>query len=549
MAEAMSCNQDLFTCPICLDLLKAPVTIPCGHSYCMGCIKGCWHQEEPKGVYSCPQCRQAFNPRPVLNKNHVFAELVEQIRRTRIQTVASAPVEFAGVGDVHCDVCTGRKLKAVKSCLDCLLCYCENHYKSHNELNPGRKHMMVDATVQLQERICSRHEKPLEVFCRREQTCVCLFCLMDAHKGHDTVSASVGRKEKQTHLGETQKKIQQRILEREKKLQKLRKAVESLKSSAQTVVEDNERIFTEMIHSIETRRSEVKELIRDQEKAEVSWAEGLMKQLEQEIVNLKRRDAELEQLSHTEDHIHFLKTFQSVSNTPETTDVSIIYVNQIPSFETVKKSVTLLKGRLEDFCKEEVIKISATVSKVQTLSPAEPATREEFLQYSCHFTLDPNTAHINLQLSEGNRKVEGRANFQSYPDHPERFDTERQVLCREGVSGRCYWEVEWSGELNIAVSYESINRKRGFSGNAFGCNYQSWRLRLSYCSSSFWHSSQSTELFLVPCSRIGVYVDHRAGTLAFYSISDTMTLLHRIQTTFTHTLYPGFSLNNDCQHL
>ncbi|XP_041958266.1 tripartite motif-containing protein 16-like isoform X3 [Alosa sapidissima] len=544
MAEASPSNQDLFTCPICLDLLKDPVTVNCGHSYCMGCIKDCWNQEDQKGVYSCPQCRQTFTPRPVLNRNNIFAELVEQFRKSEIQPIAPASVVWAGAGDVECDVCTGRKLKAVKSCLDCLLSYCETHYKAHNELNPGRKHKMVDATGQLQERVCTQHEKPLEVFCRTDQTCVCLFCVMDEHKGHDTVSASAGRKEKQTHLGETQRRFQQRILEREKELQELRKAVETLKSSAQTAVEDSESIFTEMIRSIERRRSEVTELIRAQEKAEVSRAEEHLKQLEQEIAELKRRDAELEKLSHAEDHIHFLKTFQSVSNTPETKDVSSTCVNQSLSFEAVKKSVSSLKGQLEDFCKEELVKISAAVAKVQAMLPSEPTTREKFLQYSCHFTLDPNTAHRDLHLSEGNRSVERTQELQSYPDHPERFDRYPQLLCREGVSGHCYWEVEWSGNdgVNIAVSYKSISRKGWSTVSWFGGNDQSWSLILHSPSCSFYHNNKDTELPLVASSRIGVYVDHRAGTLAFYSISDTMTLLHRVQTTFTHTLYPGLYL-------
>ncbi|XP_076127544.1 tripartite motif-containing protein 16-like isoform X2 [Alosa pseudoharengus] len=402
---------------------------------------------------------------------------------------------------------------------------------------------MVDAIGQLQERVCTQHEKPLEVFCRTDQTCVCLFCVMDEHKGHDNVSASAGRKEKQTHLGETQRRFQQRILEREKEMQELRKAVETLKSSAQTAVEDSESIFTEMIRSIERRRSEVTELIKAQEKAEVSRAEEHLKQLEQEIAELKRRDAELEQLSHTEDHIHFLKTFQSVSNTPETKHVSSTCVNQSLSFEAVKKSVSSLKGQLEDFCKEELVKISAAVTKVQAILPSEPTTREEFLQYSCHFTLDPNTANGNLHLSEGNRRVERRDELQSYPDHPERFDEYSQVLCREGVSGRCYWEVEWSGkDVFIAVSYKSISRKVRGAVSWFGGNDQSWSLVLR-SSCSFWHNNKPTKLPLVASSRIGVYVDHRAGTLAFYSISDTMTLLHRIQTTFTHTLYPGFYID------
>ncbi|XP_062398855.1 tripartite motif-containing protein 16-like [Sardina pilchardus] len=543
MAESMTSNQDLFMCPICLDILRDPVTIPCGHNYCMDCIKGCLDQEDQKGVYSCPQCRHTFTTRPVLYKNNVFAELVEQYRKTRSQAVVPAPVvSVAGPGEVECDICTGRKLRAVKSCLDCLLSYCETHYKAHNDLNPGRKHKVVDATGQLQERICTQHEKPLEIFCRTDQTCVCFLCMVDDHKGHDTVSASAGRKEKQTHLGGTQRKFQQRIQEREKALQELRKAVETLKSSAQTAVEDSDRIFTEMIRSIERRHSEVKELIRAKEKTEVSRAEGLLKQLEQEIAELKRRDAELEQLSHTEDHIHYLKTYKSVSDLPESKDFKS---NQALSFEAVNESVSTLKGQLEDFYKDEFIKISSAVNEVQVILPSEPTTRGEFLQYSCHFTLDPNTVHRYLQLSEGNRRVEKGNILQSYPDHPERFNTLYEVLCREGVSARCYWEIERSGEwVNIAVSYKSISRKGHSAEHGFGGNDQSWRLRLTSSSSSFWHNNEETKLPLVSSSRIGVYVDHRAGTLAFYGVSDTMTLLHRVQTTFTHTLYPGFWLDH-----
>ncbi|XP_042564069.1 tripartite motif-containing protein 16-like [Clupea harengus] len=510
------------------DAAKKLLTVPLSNDTC--------------ALWERLHCRQTFTPRPVLNKNSIVAELVEQIKKTRIQAAAPVPCT-AGPGDVEGDVCTGTKIKAVKSCLECLVSYCETHYKVHNDIHPGRKHKVVDATGQLQERICTQHEKPLEIFCRTDQSCVCWLCLVDEHKGHDTVSASAGRKEKQTHLGETQSKIQQRIQEREKELQDLRKAVETLKSSAQTAVEDSDRIFTEMIRSIERRCSEVKELIRDQEKAEVSRAEGLLKRLEQEIAELKRRDAELEQLSHTEDDIHFLKTFQSVSEAPESKDLSCISVNQGLSFEAVKKSVSSLKTQLENFCKEEVMKISASVTEVQAMLPPEPTTREDFLQYSCHFTLDPNTAHRNLHLSEGNRRVKMRYEVQSYPDHPERFDYHHQVLCREGVSGRCYWEVEWSGEwgVYISVSYKSISRRGGIECR-FGYNDQSWSLFLYSSSSSFSQNNKHTKLPLVASSRIGVYVDHRAGTLAFYSISDTMTLLHRVQTTFTHTLHPGFTV-------
>ncbi|XP_042560249.1 E3 ubiquitin/ISG15 ligase TRIM25-like [Clupea harengus] len=228
MAESSTQRQEPFTCSVCLDLMKDPVTVPCGHTYCLGCIKGCWDQEDGKGIYSCPQCRQTFRPRPVLSKNILIAEMVEEFRKTRIQTDVPAHC-YAGPGDVECDVCTGRKLKAVKSCLDCLLSYCETHFKAHNDVNPGRKHPVIDAMGQLQDRICSHHKKVFEIFCQTDQSCICYLCTMDEHKGHDTVSAAAERTHKQRQLGQTQRRFQQRIHEREKELQELRKAVETLK--------------------------------------------------------------------------------------------------------------------------------------------------------------------------------------------------------------------------------------------------------------------------------------------------------------------------------
>src|SRR4029434_10604626 len=126
-------EEDSFMCPVCLDLLKDPVTIPCGHHFCMRCIEGCWDQEDQRGVYSCSLCKHTFTPRPTLYKNTLVAEMVETFRKTRIQAFPITPSDD-GPGHVECDVCTGRKLKAVKSCLDCLLSYCETHLKVHNDI-------------------------------------------------------------------------------------------------------------------------------------------------------------------------------------------------------------------------------------------------------------------------------------------------------------------------------------------------------------------------------------------------------------------------------
>ncbi|KAB5517101.1 hypothetical protein PHYPO_G00185550 [Pangasianodon hypophthalmus] len=271
MAEAsISVDQDQFICPVCLDLLKDPVTISCGHSFCKVCINDCWDQEDQSGVYSCPQCRDTFTPRPVLRRNNMLAEVVEKLKKETEVQAASPAHCYAGPGDVECDFCNRRKRKAVKSCLMCLASVCETHLKSHLEIPALKKHKLVEASGNLQEKICSEHDKVLEIYCRTDQSFICYLCMTDEHKSHDTVSVKAYRTEKQSELKEEQMKSQQRIQEKQKKVQELKQAVNTIKLSAQTAVEDSERIFTELISSMEKKRSEVTELIRAQEKTEIS---------------------------------------------------------------------------------------------------------------------------------------------------------------------------------------------------------------------------------------------------------------------------------------
>ncbi|ROL52308.1 NACHT, LRR and PYD domains-containing protein 12 [Anabarilius grahami] len=162
---------------------------------------------------------------------------------------------------------------------------------------------------------------------------------------------------------------------------------------------------------------------------------------------------------------------------------------------------------------------------------------------ACDLTLDPNTANTRLILSEKNRKITCVFQHQPYPDHPERFDEVPQVLCGESLTGRCYWEAEWSRGAEISVTYKGISRKGG-SDCWFGYNDKSWSLECSNNSFSVRHNKNSTDIPVISSSskRVGVYVDVSAGTLSFYSVSDTHTLthLHTFNTTFTEPLYAGF---------
>ncbi|CAL8390617.1 unnamed protein product [Arctogadus glacialis] len=170
-------------------------------------------------------------------------------------------------------------------------------------------------------------------------------------------------------------------------------------------------------------------------------------------------------------------------------------------------------------------------------------------RYACELTLDPNTAHGRLSLSEDNRKVTGVGEDQSYPDHPERFGSYRQVLCREGLTGRCYWEVEKEGGVGVGVAYRGITRKGERDDSKLGANNQSWCLGCYDDSYYAWHNNTYESIRLPPpgSDRVGVYLDRPAGTLSFYRVSpggggssDTLTHIHTFQSTFTQDLYPGF---------
>ncbi|XP_019203382.1 tripartite motif-containing protein 16-like [Oreochromis niloticus] len=531
-------QQEKFCCSICLDLLKNPVTIPCGHNYCMNCIKTHWDEEDQKENCRCPQCRHPFTPRPALVKNTMLAELVEELKKTGLQ---AAPADhcYAGPEDVACDVCIGKQMKAFKSCLFCLASYCEKHLQPHYDVVALKKHKLVEPSKKLQENICSRHDEVMKMFCRTDQQSICYLCSVDEHKGHDTVSAAAERTERQRELEVSRQNIQQRIQDREKDVKLLQQEVEAINQSADQTVEHSEKIFTELIHLIQKRSSDVKQQIRSQQETEVSRVKELEEKLEQEITELKRKDAELKQLSHTEDHMQFLHNYPSLSALSESTDSSSINIRPLSYFEDVTAAVSEVRDKLQDILREEWTNISLTVTEVEP----EPKTRDEFLKYSCEITLDPNTANTKLLLSEENRKVTAMNEQQSYYHHPDRFTYWCQVLSRESLTGRCYWEVEWKGTgVHVAAAYKDISRTGWGNECKFGRNEKSWAFNCYKSNYTFWYNNTQTPVSGPQSSRVGVYLDHRAGILSFYSVSETMTLLHTVQTTFTQPLYAGLWL-------
>ncbi|KAK0149145.1 Tripartite motif-containing protein 16 [Merluccius polli] len=528
MASAItSWSEDNFSCSICLDVFNSPVTTPCGHNFCRTCITTFWDDQVQ---CKCPVCNKLFHARPDLQVNTFISEMVDQFRRS-VRVKEQPCVE---PGEVPCDVCTGTQLKAVKSCLVCFTSYCHTHLEQHETVTRMKKHQLVEPMDRLEDRMCKKHNRLLELFCQTDQVCVCLVCTVTDHKSHPVVPLEEEFKVKKAPLGKIESEVQQMIQERKRKIQEINNRVNLSKADADREIADGEQVLTALMRCIGKQREDFNQTVKEKLKSTEKQAEGLIKQLEQEIKDLGP-SSEVKQLTHTEDHLHFLQTFTSLKSPPPTRDWTTVEVRP-PSYGTLRRSLDQLEETL-----------SMEMKKV-------PYLRSSLKKYACGLTLDPNTAHRELSLSEDLREVKWVQEVQSYPDHPERFDRRAYVLCREGLTGRCYWEVERRGTVAIGVTYRGITRKGADEDSHLGGNNKSWRLNCADDRYTAWYNGIKTVLPLPPSgsTRVGVYVDRPAGSLSFYRVSPgvggsshTLTLIHTFQTTFTQeVLLPGFGFSS-----
>ncbi|XP_038841873.1 E3 ubiquitin/ISG15 ligase TRIM25-like [Salvelinus namaycush] len=176
-------TEDHFRCSVCTEVLKEPVSIPCGHSYCRQCIETHWTQT---GEYDCPQCKKRFRTRPDLT-NSALEKVIEKLHQAGFKVPALPKHCYAGPGDVACDLCTEKQLKAVKSCLTCTASYCESHVRHHYTVAALQRHTLVEVTGNLEQKLCQLHHRALEVFCKTDQVSVCLLCALQDHRNHDVI--------------------------------------------------------------------------------------------------------------------------------------------------------------------------------------------------------------------------------------------------------------------------------------------------------------------------------------------------------------------------
>nr|XP_020447576.1 E3 ubiquitin/ISG15 ligase TRIM25-like [Monopterus albus] len=423
-------TEEQFNCPVCLDLPNDPVTIPCGHSYCMACIKDYWTKDEAKGIFSCPQCRQTFCPKPPLSRNTMLAEAVEQLRKGALKSdvrdsirstrgVVSSSSRSKGKfssADVPCDMCKGEQRAAVKSCLVCMSSYCESHLKLHQTQKALKEHELIAPTGNLSEKICTQHKYLQEFFCRQCKVFVCWLCTSNQHKGHECVSTKAERLEKQKVLSDMQAANQQRLKDREQELKDMKKMMEGVQRSSDRVHDDIEQVLSELQHSLERLQELLEETLDQTSQEKMGQAQEVVNSLEAEIKELKRRDVEMKDLIRCEDHIHYLQTYEFMCSPLESGDLPPLVVNPDASFEPVKNTILDLRERVEDLCNQELGKITKQVNDT-TLFTLGDSNRQK-------------AGILKLFSGLGSRSTNNRSSASSPGTRVQNKNTERRGLVK-----------------------------------------------------------------------------------------------------------------------
>ncbi|XP_076583690.1 E3 ubiquitin-protein ligase TRIM21-like [Chaetodon auriga] len=516
-------SEDQFLCSICLDVFTDPVTTPCGHNFCKNCITEHWKINES---CQCPTCKEAFTTRPDLRVNTFISEMVAQFRDEAQQEVSSSSSEqqVFKPGEVPCDVCTGTKLKALKSCLVCLVSYCETHLEPHLTVLGLKRHQLIDPVENLEGRMCMKHDKPLELFCKTDHTCVCMLCTVLDHKTHDVVPLREEYDGKKAELRKTEDVIQQVIQKRRLKIEELKQSVRLSKENADREIAEGVQVFTSLMKSVERGLDELIKTIEEKQKTTEKQTEDFIKELEQEISELLKRSTEVEQLSRSEDHLHFLQSFSPLKDVPTTKDWTEVSVPPASYEGTVVRAVAQLE---ETLSKEMKKLIEAELKRVQ--------------QYAVDVTLDPDTAHPNLILSDDGKQVNDSDVEKKFPDNPERFSLNPCVLGKQSFSsGRFYFEVQVKGktEWDFGVARESINRKEDNPLSPENGYWTIW-LRNGNEYRALENPSVSLSLRSQP-QKVGVFVDYEEGLVSFYDVDAAALIYSFIGCSFTEKLFPYF---------
>ncbi|XP_016398630.1 zinc-binding protein A33-like isoform X2 [Sinocyclocheilus rhinocerous] len=454
----------------------------------------------------CPLCGKAFDSKQDFNINRTIKEFAEGIKRKRIQEKA----------EVSCDSCPKKKMRtAIKSCLHCGTSFCESHLEPHKTAEKLMKHKLINPVKNLEEYICKNHERPLDLYCKDDQTAICQFCIESDHRNHNTVPLET---ESLKLLMNKKIAVQQEIQEKLRKSKEIKHSARFNKQAKEKEIEENIKFFKDVF---DRSNAALLELTEEKHKETERRGKELIRELNEEIVELKRRQTELEQLSHPMDFTQIISLLRNPIYTKSSKNISI---SALEPGDILRKTISHLQSVLDEKMRETV---GRELRSIQ--------------HYAVDVTLDPDTAHPELMLSDDGKKVWNTVKSQKTPDTPKRFNYCSCVLGKEGFSSqKFYYEVQVSGmEWDLGVAKESIDRKGDIGLNPENGYWTIWlRNRDEYAAND--RTPVPLTLKEKPV-KVGVFVDFEGGLISFYDVEARYHIYSFTGQSFPENLYPYFS--------
>ncbi|XP_040210987.1 E3 ubiquitin-protein ligase TRIM39-like [Rana temporaria] len=500
-------------CSICLNIYTDPVNLRCGHNFCRVCIDRVLNTQEGSGGYSCPECREEFRDRPVLQRNITLRNIVETFRSTQLEE---------GKTEIFCTYCYHSPVPAVKSCLLCEASLCDNHLRVHSK---APEHVLTDPTTSMENRKCSIHRKLLEYYCNVDSACICVSCsLAGEHQGHKVETLDEASEKKKQKLRNVLQKLMTEREETEKRVQSLQDRRRKVQEKSASLTERVTALFIELRRHLDDLENRVRRNISSQEER-ISLSD-LIHQLEIKKEGLSRKMEDIEELCNMTDPLTVLQE----SDTGDLCDTE-----EGDNEDRERHDILLHDGGDLDV---------AGISHIlhTGLSDMMKGVYVFFnIQEASDILLDVNTAYNNLQISNDMKTVSWSDIEQNRPETPERFQSWYQVLSSQRFSsGRHYWEVDVSEAetCSVGMCYPSIERGGQQSGIGYN-NNKSWGL-WRYNGCYLRHDNEEIRLSdNLSSNRVRIYVDYEAGQLSFYDLCDPIRHLHTFTTTFTEPLHAG----------
>ncbi|KAG9267518.1 tripartite motif-containing protein 16-like protein [Astyanax mexicanus] len=464
----------------------------------------------------------------------------------------------SGEDDVVCDSCIESPRRATKSCLTCLVSYCEAHLRPHLENPKFQSHRLVEPLRDVERRMCEAHDCPLELYCSVDACCVCQECVSVDHQGHDTLPIPQARQNAEKELQDKQTEVYQTITGAENSINKLQSNISAVEVCVQDVRAVLQQQFSVLQAAVEQVRAELAKALEGEQQHALAQAQSVRQHLEQRCTELKKTHTHLEKLAKNKNDVDFLQEYSQWRKSNRDVCVPAVCISltdHLQSFSSIITNTTqqLCDSVLNSYCNTlkqacstgntPVQPACEDISTVkQNITVPEPKSREDFLKYASPLSFDSSTAHQFLRLTEDGRKVTNTTPWQhSYPERPERFVHWKQVLASHSFyQGRHYFEADISGEgVHVGVTSGCIARQSAESNGCLTGHGASWCLQWNGRGFSAWNEGQEMPISAPKSTRVGVYLDFAQGSLAFYAVDGGMTLLHRYQAELREPLYPA----------